>query len=226
MSEPVLFDRNGEPIRVGDRFVYRNCCNNDELFELRTKNKSGDLCVWCVDEDWELQDEWWLGIEVRQHYTKLKYGKVQELVRMGRNDLWARGDTEIKDGRVVAKQGETAVTILTTTLGEPFCCAYQRRGDIRRVNRNGSAYNNRTSNFDLIELSAAPKIEPWEFHEIPVGHWFRRKGSPVAFPCGPVDESDGTISVDDIWLNVRELLLDYEHCPTHCGEFQPCGKTT
>lgn len=44
----------------------------------------------------------------------------QQLVRMGRTDLWRRGDTEVKDGRIVAKDGAESVTVMKDVLKE-YC---------------------------------------------------------------------------------------------------------
>lgn len=150
----------------------------------------------------------------------------EQLVRVGRVDLWPRYATEERGGRIVAKDGEKPAVILTTTLSNsPYTCAYQHAGSVFVVTCDGRYLATRDDHsIDLIELSPAPQIEPWEFHEIPVGHWFKSKFNTIAHPCGPVDSFDKTICIGDEWFTASELLTDYEHCPTHCGDFGPCGK--
>lgn len=223
MSEPVLFDRNGEPIYVGDRFVW------DEPGFDKVSGSVADSSgiLWDGDDAGYIdRHPLWFQPEMHQHYTKLKESKVTEpLVRMGRNDLWPRYATEKRDGRIVAKEGEKPAVILTTTLGGMNCCAYQHNEILCRVLNTGLVYSNHEQEFDLIELSPAPQLVPWEFPEIPVDHWFRHKGHATAFRVGRVSPKDAAIGIGADWTTPADMLVVYEHSEHHCGPFEPCGKT-
>ena len=149
---------------------------------------------------------------------------TEPLVRIGRNDLWPRYATEERDGRIVAKEGEKPAVILTTTLAGDACCAYQHHSDLWLVRTSGLTFSDCEHRTDLIELSPAPTIEPWEWHEIPVKHWFRDRRHIIAHPVSGIDISLNRILINGRWVGTDKLLDDYEHCPTHCGEFDPCGK--
>ena len=151
----------------------------------------------------------------------------EQLVRMGRTDLWRRGDTELKDGRIVANADAKPVTVLTTTLDERDGykpCAYQWNRAIYLVYRDGTYMAGILHDNDLVELSPEPRIVPWEFHEVPVNHRFRMKGSNFTAAIQETDATDATFVLEEEWRETWELLDRYEHSESHCGPWLQCGK--
>lgn len=155
----------------------------------------------------------------------------EQLVRMGRTDLYRRGDTEIKDGRRVAKPGEDAVTVLTTTLSGSFSCAYQHEQALWYVTPDGAyVEGDIQSEGDLVAIDPAPKIEPWEFHEIPWDHWFTEHSDHdccEAQRIDHVDQKNKIVFVNGQWSGMRKLLETRVHSPDPSlpfDQWQPCGK--
>lgn len=151
----------------------------------------------------------------------------EQLVRMGRNDLYRRRDTEIKDGRIVAKPREDAVTVLTTTLtNTEFCCLYQRGGGAYQVKPNGRyGVGAQVHSLDLVAIDPAPKLVPWEWEEIPWEHWFRVKHGFVCKRIAATDNTTSRVYFDEYaWVSLQELLAQHEHSTTPQGPFEPCGK--
>jgi len=147
-------------------------------------------------------------------------------VGVERTDLYKRSDTTVANGVREAYLYAKPVKVLTTSLSKStYSCIYEHEGVPYFVHDDGRASTSgEERDDDLVELTKPTAIVPWEWEEIPVKNWFRRKGSSFACPCGPVDESDGTISIHYEWLNMHELLADYEHSEHHCGPFSVCGK--
>ncbi len=149
----------------------------------------------------------------------------EQLVRMGRTDLYRRGDTEIVNGRRVAKPGAEPKTVLTTTLDAPHSCAYEHDGAVCRVDQFGAYWERGTfCENDLVVIDPAQKLVPWEFSEVPAKNWFRRKGLDKARPVQCTDQNDNTILIDGDWYDMNQLVSDYDHSEHHCGPFEPCGK--
>lgn len=149
----------------------------------------------------------------------------EQLVRMGRTDLYRRGDTEIVNGRRVAKPGEDAVTVLTTTLNDSHSCAYQHRGTLWFAKPNGVFISDDIEHaLDLVAIDPAPKLVPWEFSEIPVDHWFKHKDGGWKAKVTATCDVDSTVRLDIGWYGIRDLLDGFEHSTTHQGPFEPCGK--
>ncbi len=151
----------------------------------------------------------------------------EQLVRMGRPDLYRRCDTEMKGGRRVARDGAKPVRILCVdSPNDTYPCVYVHgNGTLMSCMPSGKwSENSGDCADDLVAIDPAPKLVPWEFCEIPVDHWFRVHNRAIAFRIGHTSKPDRSVYIESGWVNTDDLLSHYEHSAHHCGPFEPCGK--
>ena len=125
------------------------------------------------------------------------------------------------------------------TNGQRLCVEYREKNE-RTVYtvwcsaRTGCYYDGptpTTSAYDLVPIQKPRVMRPWKPSEVPLGNWFRVKGSKIAVfqmisKCDP--QVSRQVYVDGSgWLSCERLLESFEHTPDPQADplvVLPCGE--